>query len=330
MAYVNGSETGIDALFSRLTTELTTNGALVAASQAWVQQWNVGDQYVFEGPGTAGTDHIYIGLEKIKDTGSNIYEIRVYGLKGYNSAATTMAEHVGVSPAYVKMLTSDSAMNYWLVMSGRRFVMVVKVSTYYEALYGGFFLPFVTPAEYPYPLFIGGAGGPVLDSSNDPTKWNDATWAHRLFTDSMYDTSGSKEASPSARFLPSTGVWDTVNHHEDGPETNIFFPTVHGRNLEPSTASGDLEWWDDTTGKPWSHMVVEKSRTCLGGGYPATPMSLVKRDAVATYGDLDGVFRVPANGLSAEAAITIDGDPAIVFPNVWRQDARDMWALKTI
>lgn len=332
MAFTSGSVADFDALFSTLLTELTSNTDLVNAGQAWTQEWNVGDQYVLRGPGLAGTDNIYIGLEKIKDSGSTVYDIRLYGMKGFNASAANMSEHVGVAPAYVKLMAADSAMNYWLTMSGRRFVFVVKVSTYYEALYGGFYLPFVTPAEYPYPLFTGGAGGPIIDSNNDPLRWNDAVWAHRIFTDPMYDegSSGSHLASPSARFLPPDGLWNTVNHYRFGPQTYVFFPTVHNYNCEPSTGGFHTKWWDDEKWKPWSHVVVEKSRECLGGGYPATPLSIVRRGVFESLGTLDGVFRVPSNGLTAEAAITIDGDPAIVFPNVWRQDARDMWAIKTV
>ena len=83
------------------------------------------------------------------------------------------------------------------VANGRRIVVVVKTGTYYECVHLGLFLPYATPAQYPYPLVVGG-------SYNGSTRWSNAyTYRNHLprtagYSGAYWSPTGGRYFAPIA------------------------------------------------------------------------------------------------------------------------------------
>ena len=323
MAYSTGTATDFEDLWNQFVTEITTN---LGAADNWTQVWTNGtDEFVFQGPGIAGGGAPFVGIRKVADAAADIYEWQMYGMTGYNAAAADMSQHVQVSPM-VRLLLTNSSMTWWLSGNARRFVLTVRISTYYEACYGGFFLPFLTPAEYPYPCFIGAAAMEGTDA-DIPVRWNDATAGHRLFTDP------GRSDGKTAWVLDPQRIWRSVDDVSDyganDRDTDYHLhPNVVGKVWQGDDPAIGGERWQETSDEPDSNWVIQKLRGCLGGGNPVWPLTIFKSDGNAVLGRLEGVYRAPVYNATAETVVTIGGVGHICFPNVWRQDATDLWALK--
>lgn len=157
MSISTGTATNYITMLADFVSFLTADSALVTAGQNWsvLRTDTVGshNDHLLRGPGLAGTDQIHIRLRS-DSSGSN-YGWTCQGFVSYNSAQTN-ASQPGISPSCGMALRNDT-IPYWFLANGRRFMIIAKVSTYYMSLYGGFILPWATPAEYPYPMYVGGS-----------------------------------------------------------------------------------------------------------------------------------------------------------------------------
>lgn len=154
MAFTSGVATDYLDLLNRLKQFVTQD--MLPANERWsVLHWKPGPpaELVLQGPGLAGTDQINVGIRSVAGADYGNWELR--GYVAWNPALPFDSQYKQ-SKAYYAMLM-QSAMPYWIVANGRRIVMVAKTSTYYEMMYLGLFLPYATPAQYPYPLLIAGS-----------------------------------------------------------------------------------------------------------------------------------------------------------------------------
>lgn len=167
MAYTTGTAASYQALFDALITFLTTDATLVAAGKNWEllrRNSYVADAKMdcadLRGPGLAGGDNIYVQLILYKDAANDTYSIRVSGSSAWLSSVTppNYANQPNATAALItpKAPLWNNATPYWFVANGRRFIVVAKVGSYWSSLYAGLILPYGTPSQYPYPLFVGG------------------------------------------------------------------------------------------------------------------------------------------------------------------------------
>jgi hypothetical protein len=157
-------------------------GTLVEDDVAWdliKMTVPVADQtHVFlRGKGAAGTDQIYVNLNTYQNVSADRYNLSFSGATGYVETTQDVAAQPGVSPKS-DICLSNGSMPFWIIANGRRFHLVVKVSTVYESAYCGFILPTGIPSEFPYPLLIGGSQRD-LDQ-----RWSATGDAHRAFFNS--------------------------------------------------------------------------------------------------------------------------------------------------
>ncbi len=132
-------------------------------------------ELIVKGPGAAGQDQVFVGLQRYALSTSDWFNWRVRGFIGFVSE-NVFASQPGASPARGLPLW-DQAIPYWFVANGRRFVVAAKVSTVYESLHGGLVLPYATPAQYPYPIMIG-----ATLSTDSSTRWSDTGARHSTYT----------------------------------------------------------------------------------------------------------------------------------------------------
>jgi hypothetical protein len=330
--YINGIATDAQDLYADLLTALQTNAALTGAvpSQAWVNVWQhasgAEQGIVLRGPGLSAADQIYIGLKLVLSLPGDSYEMYVYGMTGVIGSATDLTGHVNVSSP-VSCFLDIGPIDYWLVASGRRFVLVAKMSTIFQTAYAGFFLPYGDPTQYPYPLMVGGTTCPTLNVGDQKINtWRATTEGHRHFPCGDQNTGGDAHYPPCNMLTP-LGEWKLASGYpgdKDAPlsiaprnfgdETGLFNVSV---NL---SASGSLI--------PYNFMRSQQG-PCFDGSYSLTPFTFIQNEAASqVFGIMDGCYNCPGQSLGAEYLVQIGGVNHLVVQDVFRTGVGDYWALK--
>lgn len=318
MATQTGTATSAADLYSKLITFLTTDTALVTASQNWVVAWDSPAAHenqsdiVLRGPGLSGQDQVYVGMRLFENVTADTFFIETVGATGVIPTGSNYRDHVNVTPNFVRMFLDVGTMDYWFVANGRRFMVVVKISTNYESMYAGLFLPYATPLSYPYPFFLGGSAAATTGSG--PFNWRseNANHTHFLWPNNIGNTS----TFSSAWMCNPAGSWQRVANF--GSLTGV--PCC----IAPDYSEGDYFGGGDY-GSRW---VMSRTTDAFGGDrilVPGTLLQLVPTDQ--TYGILDGAFRCQGVGNSAENLITAGGVDHLVVQNVYRSDFSDYWAM---
>lgn len=329
MAYETGTATSARDLFNKLQTFLKTNADLVTASQEWTEVWtgttagvNV-DDVMLSGPGLSGTSQVLIGMRLFEDVTNDRYHIRLSGATGVVPSSDAYDDHANSTPVDVYMPLDAGTMTYWFVANGNRFVVVAKISTVFESMYGGFFLPYADPVAYPYPMFIGGSAGDYDGGSARVDDWRDASVAHTNFTAPRYRT-GTNTYGTSAFFLNPAGLWITCTNRDSSSDGD-------GR-IGPITHNGTWQYEDDqgAISNTWFYPAFQygRMREAYGGDFPLWAMPLSETNGPTTYGVLDGISFTQQFGNAAENTITIGGTDHLVVQNVFRTTELDYWALK--
>lgn len=283
-------------------------------TQKWaVNEWADSDidgspdkQLLIEGPGTSASDEIYCGIRTFRDSGSNRYNWELQGFTGYNAVSTWLTQPGRLTYGKYIYLDDNTKTYYWMKASGRRFILVTNISGVYDWLYMGFILPFGNPNEFPYPLLIGGSGAyDTYNFSSGSGTFHSAFW------------SGCRNSSHS--YGPAA-FWIGL----DWLEIANFY------NTDQSASSYTSEY-----GKFWP--IVQSVPSCYlephfytgsmtlnadGLTYPMFPFILKrwKDDGKAIFGELDGMFWIPGDGLSPEDEFTLATKDYIVLPDTFRRE----------
>jgi hypothetical protein len=114
-------------------------------------------ELIMAAPGYIGPDGAvpaYVGVRTYHDVGNDYYNLSVAGFTGYVSGNTWATQ-----PGFLEcgVPAHNQRIDYWMTINDRRLAFALKVGTpVYESAYIGFALPYATPRQYPYPLFVGG------------------------------------------------------------------------------------------------------------------------------------------------------------------------------
>lgn len=231
-------------------------------------------------------------------------------------------EHINVTPSAVRTFLDSGTISYWFVANGRRFFAIAKISTTFEALYAGLFLPYATPLSYPYPLFIGGSAGPL--DSDGPINWRTINSNHSQFIAPYYDSGAASYVDPSAWLLDPSGNWLRV-----ATSGGALNGSVAPCGIHPIQTGGDLFNEDSSLQYSYSgRFVLKNLMDAYGGSRQMIPCTLVQYGTTSqTLGILDGAFRCQGYMNAAENLITVDAVDHLVIPNVYRSDFSDYWAM---
>jgi hypothetical protein len=317
-AYQTGTATDYKDLLSLLRTFLTTHTDLVNAtpSQAWTEmRWDTPDEYelILKGPGLAGTDEIFVGIQTFSDSGTDYYNWRLQGFTSY-LAGNAFADQPGAIPIASRppsLAMIDGSLPYWFVADGRRFVVVTRVSSIYQACYLGFLLPYGMPTQLPYPLAVGGS-----ITGQAGYRYSVTGVSHRHFIDPGHlDSDNNNEADIFSTLRVLHGDWVPIRNW-------------YGSSGEGSQGRFKREVWpygDSVANNAWAAM----RENIDGSTYPLFPAIVYQENpAPNCFGHLDGCFAIPGYGLAAEDIVTISSVDHLVIPNVYRSGAADWWALR--
>lgn len=306
MSVSTGTATSYLDLLNKLRTFLTTDATLVAASQNWTElatnstPYTTGNDTVdfetyLKAPGLSGAEAIYLNIRAYHNTSSDYYNWELRGAQGYNASAAFINQPGISGGAWVPMW--NQPMPYWFIANGQRVIVVAKVSTNYESLYMGKFLPYGTPGQYPYPVAVGG----MTDSMD--TRFSDTSAHHYAFFDPVN--------------MQVCGVDNSWNQFQNWFNNGGYATT---QNVWP--------WGFDQGG---NNSRLTWMAPDLDGGYPVFPARLEESSSSPNCrGELDGVGFVAGYSQSSENTINDGTDTWTVFQNAHRTFADAYCAIKMV
>ena len=273
-----------------------------AVTPPWISLRRVaGSEMIWEGPGNGGTDQILVGAKTFFDAGGDYYNWRLGGFTAY-SAGAAFNQQPGfpggsgqTNPSPVLNLWNGS-IPFWFIASGRRVIVVAKVSTVYVAAYLGFLESYTGPSAFPYPLVVGGS----------------------------MNFQGAEPAAGSASWR-----WSAASNNFPIP---MNITADYASQLLLRLPIGTWRGFDLTQGSPWGHIWpyqigMQDWRTNLDGSYSLLPIVLFD-ETPNCYGELDGVVAVTGYQNAAEDTITVGRAVYVVVQNVNHTDKKSYFAVR--
>jgi hypothetical protein len=304
-------------------TVACTAGALAGGLETWVahrDQWftnydRLGAEILLEGPGASGNDAIFVGV-RTYSVGTSLHNLVLGGFTGFDDTYLFHGQPGGIPQDDGDFLPEvslhDTPMEYWLCVSGRRIMGVIKVGAVYEHIYLGFLKPYYTPTQYPYPLAIGGSN---IDTSYNIPHAGDPTIYHRAYWNCSLEK--FHDRSSTLRFRKHDGAWKSfANMIQDIQEENGLYPF--------STETGVF---------PWTWSSIRGLGANLDGSIPMFPAILHEDDndgGTALHGEFDGLYAVPGKPAVVEDTITVGEDVYMIFQNCGSSDDDAYCAMKLI
>ncbi len=284
------------------TVSATANA--IATADIWVlDAWNpfdlfstgVGDALWWHGEGD-GTQAIYAGIRLIENAASQIWNWGHRCATGF-SASQSWGTQPGVGTQYRTAFWDDD-MLHWIIGSARRYSVSARVSTTYHAMYQGLFLPYGSPAEYPFPICN-------LGETTVDTAWNNTGTTFNSFP----------FPSPGGEMRDIAGTWLTVLDSTGTGNVQLWPAAAAGYSVE--------SMWDNHENfNNGDHQLFPMMFVTGPAGGPGIPLG------ATTFGVLDGVRRVTGFGNSAETILSISGTDHVVFQNIFRTTRENFWAME--
>lgn len=314
MAMQHGTANTQADLYNALIAFLTTNADLVAEGQAWEIAWTAdAETHVLRGPGLSDQDQVYIGMEMRSLPAVDSYWLDFWGMVGVISTAPVMAEHVNVKPVQSRLYADTQPMEYWFVANGRRFIVVLKISTVFQAAYCGLFLPYANPLSYPYPLFVGASAQPWQNTGFSSRNWRSTAPGFRNFWTPIWESGGGNAIETTSWLMNPQGDWVRVSNSNSGGDF-VFFPNGGWGGdsiIRPGT--------ENENNYPEEFFTFSRLMAAYGGEYPLIPCTLFQRVPTGqTMGILDGVFRCQTYDNASQNIITKDDIDYLVVQNTFR------------
>lgn len=297
MANTSGTATGYLDLLDKFSIFVTTG---LAAGQNWTKlldhttEAGYDRNIYFKAPGLAGTDQIFINAAALHNTGADTFNVGFYGASAFNAALGGLLVQPGLQPNGSWLLMWNTTIPYWFIADGRSAKIVAKVSTVYESAYAGLYIPYASPSEYAYPLFVGAC------ASNPARRYSDTSTVFSSFWNPTSDGQNSLQVdihSGAWVRLPS-GSWVPVGNGN----TNAM--------------------------RIWPYASFEQVGRVYGGtDYALMPLVLHTGSGVVgspldsqrgNMGELDGVFFISGFSNASENTVTIGGVTYLVVQNCFR------------
>ncbi len=293
MAWETGTATDYDDLLDKLKTFLTATMTPVA--ERWtVLADNLSEpnpysnpngtvrEIYFQGPGIAALDEVNVNIRRysVNVTGGTADNWEIRGAVNYD-AGLGFNSQPGVSgPSYTP--STDIAMTYYFVATGRFFYVMSFISTRTLLCGGGFYLPDSLPSEFPYPIFVLGTTGAYTD------RWSVSNYGNLNFYNRAHGVTSSSLRHRDGHWLPINRASGNVK----------VFP-----NHQNDNAFGVISNQDDP-------------RT-----YTLIPFRFFSsHEGGNVYGETQNLYFVSGFSNAALNVIRVSGVDYLVMQNVWRTD----------
>ena len=205
MAFISGTATGADDLWEILLDFVQLNGwTLTDRASKSVDFETTADGAQLLGEDLSGQGEIHVHMIYRKQTTQDIFAFELEGSAGYLPGSEVTAFGLNPKNSYRDAGTTTSVIvrvplhrnpiEYWLVASPRRFMGAFRHNDRWGAMHCGFILPYGTPAQWPYPLWIAGNNITTNDYKVDT---NGCPWgASAVISGMLYCPSGRWISTP--------------------------------------------------------------------------------------------------------------------------------------
>lgn len=294
MAWITGTATD----FKDLLNQLQSN----AASNGWtVQRYTTGgaspytDELIMQGPGFGAGYEVEVGIKTFESPVDNTYCWQCYGFTAYDSSRI-LENMVNISaPVYTRLW--NAGITFWMSITDRRIIVVAKCSNTYHSLYMGFFDPFSSPVEYPYPYYL------AADAST--------VGPFGALDDTVHGIAAP--AAGAGYIRAADGNWRSCCVHNgaggfvgfSGSTYTIWPSLVPGNN-----AAGQFGY------PPGARFQAQPGTTDVFPMFNCYIFAMFNKGGV--LGVLEGVYWTAGNALSAEQELTVDADTYQVFIEISR------------
>jgi hypothetical protein len=276
--------------------------------------------YVWKALGNDGLQEIIVGVHPFENAGVGWFDWRLQGFTGYSGNTVGFFSHPGACVDEASgnrgpiLALWDQAMDYWILVNGRRVVLIAKVGAGYEAMYLGLIEPFAdpSPSSWPLPLAVGGSMAWTSEPSSTDTdfKYSNTAWQHSNFPMSRGYVANSRGVNGDGklRIRMPDGTWlgffgyDEYSDYIGSNFANGLWPYAYGFRNVKKNLDGSVPVFSIQAGTIWG--------------------------TVNILGILDGVLATVNDGVSAESEITIGYDKYLAFLDVTRSGAMDIFCLK--
>lgn len=304
-----GEATDYEDLLDKLVT-------FAESTTWWTTLQDDSEMTCLQGEGS-GAEEIIVAFKKYSDVGTDAFGWYINGFSGYSSGLGFASQPgalqlpSGLSTVgYKAMPLWNDPIPYWFIVSSRRIIVVAKISTTYHSCYAGFFLPYHSPGQYPYPMMIGGSATPISGTAN--IRFSDTNAQTTGFwTGGGANQGNSVQRAASAYRLPS-GTWVTStngiqnfvagNYASSGYYMSGIYPYLCKSLYGPEIAN----WRETLDGEP----VLTPLKIAVGGNGSSTFNGWL--------GEIDGAYHITGASHSVEDVVSIDGEDYLVVQDVYR------------
>lgn len=310
--------------YSDLLAKLVT---FATGTTWWTTLQNDAEMTCLQGEGS-GLEEIIVSFQKYSDVPTDTYGWNMNGYTGYTAGLgfTAQPGAIPATPtvsAYPRMPLWNSTIPYWFIVNSRRIIVIAKVATVYMSCYSGFILPFATPGQYPYPLFIGGttwagSGSTARYSSIDED--DHAFWRG-------YTADGTvNAASDSFKLRTPDGAWVSTNNSVG---TISLGALLASSGMYPYTLPTD-------PAANSAAFQVGYELNNLDGSYTLTPIEYREVRSSSNnvngnlMGELDGLYHVSGVSNTVENIIDVAGVDYLVVQNIFRNSIDQFCAVKLV
>ena len=214
MATTSGTADGAGDLWEIMLAFVQENGWSILDREA--QQVDVQttiDCVQLKGEDLSGQGAIYVHMIYRAQTTSDIYAFEMEGSAGYLPGSDVKQYGLNPQNSYRDVGTNTAVIvrtplhrnpiEYWLTASPRRFMGAFRHNDRWGGLYCGFVLPYGTPAQWPYPLWIAGNN---LSTNDYKTVLNGCPFgASAVISGMLYCPSGRWQPTPLPSSYPAGG-----------------------------------------------------------------------------------------------------------------------------
>ncbi len=310
MSYEIGTAINYSDLLDKFYVFITTNAELVSNNQQWTAVRWTSDavskekELILKGVGLSQSDEIYCGIRSYEDSSLDYYIWDFNGFIGYSDSKDFYNQPGAISGRVPRISLHNSLIQYWFIANGRRIIIIAKFGTIYQAAYLGFIKSYMSPVQYPYPLFIGGSMTGV-----DGLKYDVVSDDHRHFVNPGSTIRNAANTSCMLRNI--NGSW-------------MPFQNYYNNNI------------GDYPGKVWPYCVdrLKYIRESVSNNYTLFPIVLSQYNSSGDhnlFGELDGCYNISGFNNSSGNNLNLDTSSGVktglVVQNVYRSSIVDYWGV---
>ncbi|MDJ0954770.1 MAG: hypothetical protein QNJ81_13925 [Acidimicrobiia bacterium] len=324
-------------------------GTLDASNEKWTIERDVtatllnptdNQELILRGPGApSGTDEIFVGIKNYFDVGADVYNWQLQGFTAY-SAGSNFHEQPGAIPksGFAGTLPTSEAncpmttyvrdpneIKYWFVVNGRRIIVSSAFEAHFNTAYLGWLLPYYTPAQWNYPLFIGGNVG-TEGNLGDSIRYSDLLQKNQQFWNWMlisFNVPDEDDLYAAGRLLGPGGTWlgfchGNGNRTTTNPIANAYFfdEGANRAGFWPYMKKGMLFILDNIDGSFATFPIIAMGKS-LATDLPAQ-----------WYGVLDGINAISGFNQAQENTFVDGGDTWVVIRSTNDSEFEDYAALR--